>query len=111
MHTIGIDFGTTKTLVSRIVAETGRPETVRLGQGKDHITTSVFIMDTGEMVFGDEADDRMADPDGVYLRGFKMSLGSNTPLHVQMNSEVPEPSTATLSLLALAALAARRRRK
>ena len=87
MHTIGIDFGTTKTLVSRIVAETGRPETVRLGQGKDHITTSVFIMNTGEMVFGDEADDRMADPDGVYLRGFKMSLGSSTPVHVQMNSE------------------------
>ena len=79
MHTIGIDFGTTKTLVSRIKAKTGEAETVRLGQGKDHISTSVFIANNGEMCFGDDADDRISDPDGTYLRGFKMHLGRSTP--------------------------------
>ena len=79
MHTIGIDFGTTKTLVSRIKAKTGEAETVRLGQGKDHISTSVFIANNGEMCFGDDADDRISDPDGTYLRGFKMHLGYSTP--------------------------------
>ena len=87
MHTIGIDFGTTKTLVSRIIARTGEPETVRLGQGTDHIPTSVFIMDNGEMMFGDEADDRITDPDGVYLRGFKMKLGTSTPVYAHWNEE------------------------
>ena len=87
MHTIGIDFGTTKTLVSRIVEETSRPETVRLGQGTDHIPTSVFIKDNGDMLFGDEADDRLQESDGVYLRGFKMSLGNSTPVYAQMNEE------------------------
>lgn len=87
MHTIGIDFGTTKTLVSRIKATTGEPETVRLGQGTDHISTSVFILDDGRMVFGDEADDRLTDSDGVYLRGFKMKLGNSTPVYAQMNEE------------------------
>ncbi len=87
MHTIGIDFGTTKTLVSRIVEETGRPETVRLGQGTDYIPTSVFIKDNGDMLFGDEADDRLTEDDGVYLRGFKMSLGNSTPVYAQMNDE------------------------
>ena len=41
MHTIGIDFGTSKTLVSRIDAETGKPVTIRLGQGTDYLPTSV----------------------------------------------------------------------
>ena len=87
MHTIGIDFGTTKTLVSRIKSRTGEAETVRLGQGTDHIPTSVFIKDNGDMLFGDEADDRLTEADGVYLRGFKMSLGNSTPVYAQMNDE------------------------
>ena len=87
MHTIGIDFGTTKTLVSRIKSRTGEAETVRLGQGTDHIPTSVFIKDNGDMLFGDEADDRLTEDDGVYLRGFKMSLGNSTPVYAQMNDE------------------------
>ena len=87
MHTIGIDFGTSKTLVSRIVTSTGRPETVRLGHGTDNIPTSVFIMDNGEMLFGNEADDRLTDPDGVYLRGFKMQLGSSTPVYARTNED------------------------
>ena len=87
MHTIGIDFGTTKTLVSRIKSRTGEAETVRLGQGTDHIPTSVFIKDNGDMLFGDEADDRLTEDDGIYLRGFKMSLGNSTPVYAQMNDE------------------------
>ena len=87
MHTIGIDFGTTKTLVSYIKSRTGEAETVRLGQGTDHIPTSVFIKDNGDMLFGDEADDRLTEADGVYLRDFKMSLGNSTPVYVQMNDK------------------------
>lgn len=87
MHSIGIDFGTTKTLVSRIKTKTGEPETVRLGQGTDHIPTSVFITSSGEMCFGDAADDSIMDPNGFYLRGFKMQLGSSVPVHVMINDE------------------------
>ncbi|MBR7108510.1 MAG: Hsp70 family protein, partial [Akkermansia sp.] len=83
MHTIGIDFGTTKTLVSRIIAHTGRAETVRLGQGADHIPTSLFIRPDGSMLFGNDAEDLIAEPSGVYLRGFKMKLGSSIPVHAQ----------------------------
>lgn len=83
MHTIGIDFGTTKTLVSRIITQTGRAETVRLGQGADHIPTSLFIRPDGSMLFGNDAEDLIAEPSGVYLRGFKMKLGSSIPVHAQ----------------------------
>ena len=85
MRTIGIDFGTTKTLVSRIRTSTGIPETVRLGQGTDHISTAVFIDDDGTIYFGDDADDRLSEPTGTYLRGFKMQLGNSTPAHVRMD--------------------------
>lgn len=87
MHTIGIDFGTSKTLVSRIDADTGKPVTIRLGQGTDYLPTSVYISDSGKMYFGDEADDRLADNTGVYLRGFKMSLGSSIPVYVHYTDE------------------------
>lgn len=86
MRTIGIDFGTTKTLVSRIRTSTGLPETVRLGQGTDHISTAVFIDDDGTLYFGDDADDRLSDPTGTYLRGFKMKLGNSTPVHMRMDA-------------------------
>ncbi len=41
MHTIGIDFGTTKTLVTRIYSQYGLPVPIRLGMGTDYIPTTV----------------------------------------------------------------------
>ena len=55
-HHIGIDFGTSKTLVSHINPQTKRPETLRLGRGCDYLPTSVYIDTTGQLFFGDEAE-------------------------------------------------------
>lgn len=101
MHTIGIDFGTSKTLVSRMVRETGLPETLRLGQEKDHIPTAIYFEENGSIYFGDEADDRIADASGTYLRGFKMQLGNRTPVHIQF---MPDGSTRAYSAQALVTL-------
>ncbi len=101
MHTIGIDFGTSKTLVSRMVRETGQPETLRLGQEKDHIPTAIYIEENGSIYFGDDADDRIADATGSYLRGFKMQLGSRTPVHIQF---MPDGSTQAYSAQTLVTL-------
>ena len=87
MHTIGIDFGTTKTLVARIHTESGWARTVRLGRGTDAIPSSVFITDDGKLHFGDSAEDRIQNNDGWYIRGFKMRLGSSIPVHTTMTEE------------------------
>lgn len=87
MRTIGIDFGNTKTLVARMAKRSAEAETVRLGNGTDHIPTSIYIDALGHFFFGADADDRMADPCGVYLTGFKMCLGNNSPFHIQMNED------------------------
>lgn len=101
MHTIGIDFGTSKTLVSRLVQDTGQADTVRLGHEKDHIPTAIYIEENGTIYFGDEADDRIADATGVYLRGFKMLLGTSTPVHMQI---LPDGSTKLYSAQELVTL-------
>lgn len=87
MHTLGIDFGTTKTLVSRIDEATGQPVTIRLGMGTDYIPTTVYIEENGQIYFGEDADDRLADNTGAYIRGFKMRLGSAMPLHIQFGED------------------------
>ena len=87
MHTIGIDFGTTKTLVARIHTESGWARTVRLGRGTDAIPSSVFITDDGKLHFGDSAEDRIQNNDGWYIRGFKMRLGSSIPVHTTMTED------------------------
>lgn len=82
MHTIGIDFGTSKTLVAHISDKNNRVKTLRLGRGNDFVPTTAYISNEGELFFADDAEDRLEDLDGSYLRGFKMRLGSQTPLHI-----------------------------
>ena len=93
-HTIGIDFGTYKTLVSHINPQTHTPETIRLGVGRDFIPTTAYVDAEGVIFFGDEADDMLEDCTGRYLRGFKMQLGSTTPLHMYLANGQPQMLTA-----------------
>lgn len=80
-HTIAIDFGTTKTLVSHINPRTNSPEIIRLGRdGRDYIPTTAYIDKRGKFYFGDDADDLIEEREGQYLRGFKMKLGSSNQI-------------------------------
>ena len=76
---IGIDFGTTKSVVSWVNPATGRAETVRIGRDSDIVPTSVYKGDNG-LLFGDYAEDEMLVAPLRYRRNFKLSLGENTPL-------------------------------
>ena len=82
MHTIGIDFGTTKTLVSHINPRTGQPEPLRLGRETHLLPTTIYIDANGHYYFGDDADDMIEEATGCYIRGFKMKLGSDAPMHL-----------------------------
>ena len=79
-NTIGIDFGTTKTMVSYFNSATGRVELVRLGHDRDSIPTTVHVDENGEFLFGEDADRQFEkDPEG-YCRAFKLHLGENDPM-------------------------------
>ena len=78
-HLIGIDFGTTKTLVACFNHETKQAELIRLGRGIDKIPTAVYYDQDGRFLFGEDADDQMVWDAVRYKRGFKLELGSNVP--------------------------------
>ncbi len=79
-HTIGIDFGTTKTLVSCVDPATGLPRPIRLGRGTDYLPTTIYALEGGRFLFGDAADDEQELGASRYCRGFKMELGSDYPV-------------------------------
>ncbi len=80
-HSIGIDFGTTKTMVSFLNPTTGRPELVNLGRkGDPPIPTTIYVDESGEFLYGEEANDQIeTDPEG-YCRAFKLHLGETEPV-------------------------------
>jgi len=77
---VGIDFGTSKTLVTSINPDTGLPAAIRLGRGRDEIPTTVYLCDDGTLLFGEDADDNAQFDFSSYARGFKLALGTSTPL-------------------------------
>lgn len=87
---VGIDFGTTKTIVSYYIEDTGEIKVIHLGRGREDVPSSVYALGNEGFLFGDEADDMLVDSPERYCRAFKMKLGSNDPqiLYVGDNDEI-----------------------
>lgn len=74
--TIGIDFGTTKTIISWVNPRNGHIETIKCFNHKDQIPTHVFVNEDGDCVFGERAKlEGTIDPLGSWEK-FKLELGS-----------------------------------
>lgn len=92
-NAIGIDFGTTKTMVSYFNPATGRVELIRLGRDRDSIPTTVHVDESGDCLFGEDADDQIeTDPEG-YVRAFKLHLGEKESVLLR-SDETSEALTA-----------------
>lgn len=78
---IGIDFGTTKTIVYYNREDSSTPTSVQLGLEKAFIPTSICLTKEGTWLFGEDADDAMVtEGAGNYSRAFKLKLGSQEPV-------------------------------
>lgn len=84
---IGIDFGTTKTLVAYKIPNLYRPEIAHLGREHNSIPTTAYISENGIWEFGDDADDHAADEAHLYVRNFKLFLGSKSPVIVRLTKD------------------------
>ena len=81
---IGIDFGTTKSVVSWVNSTTNQAEAIPLRKHGKHeeramVPTSVF-KDGDCLMFGDEAEAKMMLAPSRYKRDFKLLLGENQSL-------------------------------
>jgi actin-like ATPase involved in cell morphogenesis len=91
---IGIDFGTTKTLVCRWDERSQHPVPIRLGRGKDLIPTTVHLDSQGNYLFGDDAEDNRATDGAGYVSRFKRDLQTNVPKHIHGRTITPVELTA-----------------
>lgn len=79
---IGIDFGTTKTMVACYDPTRNRADPLRLGYDNYEIPTSIYETPDGQVLFGEKAD-RESESDYIErIHGFKMKLGLSEPAHV-----------------------------
>lgn len=83
---VGIDFGTTKTIVASYdpVKKSAKPLT--FGRGKFEKPTSMYVTEKGELLFGDDADDEGITDMPNHIRRFKMKLGKPGLAHVGRKS-------------------------
>ena len=83
MLKIGIDFGSTYTVVSRYREESGKLEPIILGTGTPYIPTVVACEEGDpdrEILFGRAAKESTDDEEYVVYKAFKMMLNENSPL-------------------------------
>jgi actin-like ATPase involved in cell morphogenesis len=86
---IGIDFGTTKTMVAEFDPVRTFAKVRKLGLSGDEMPTSMYVTDTDEVLFGDDADDEGIHDSTNHIRRFKMLLGKSTETQFGSNSAKP----------------------
>lgn len=79
---IGIDFGTTKTMVAVYDPDRRTAMPVTLGRGRFELPTSIYHPADGGTLFGDEADDEGLTDSPNHVRRFKTKLGKSGFAHV-----------------------------
>jgi molecular chaperone DnaK (HSP70)/ribosomal protein L7/L12 len=94
---IGIDFGTTKTMVAEYDPARNFAKVRKLGRSSDEMPTSMYVTDANEVFFGDEADEEGMHDAPNHIRRFKMLLGKST--ETQFGSKTAKPTDLATEFL------------
>lgn len=74
MNYVGIDFGTTKSVVACVDAR-GISDSIRLGRESDQVPTALHVSAEGVIKMGDDAVDLLASSPSGYVPRIKQKLG------------------------------------
>lgn len=91
---VGIDFGTTKTMVASYDTTKKSARPLTLGRGKFEKPTAMYATESGTMLFGDDADDEGLTDYPNHIRRFKMKLGKPGMAHVGRKTGTAKELTA-----------------
>lgn len=94
---IGIDFGTTKTMVAEYDPAKRFAKVRKLGRRCDEMPTSMYVSDNGDILFGDDADDEGIHDSPNHIRRFKMLLGKTT--ETQLGRKAAKPTDLAAEFL------------
>jgi len=78
---IGIDFGTSKTMVAEYDEAKRAVKPHKLGRGSFEIPSTIYATDGGELLYGDDADDEGITDSPNHITRFKMKLGTSGTAH------------------------------
>lgn len=92
---IGIDFGTTKTIVAEYDPLRKSAKVHKLGRAGDEMPTSIYVTPEEEVLFGDDADDEGLVDSLNHIRRFKMLLGKSTKTQFGKSPVTPIDLAAT----------------
>ncbi len=76
---LAVDFGTTSSIVAEVVPG-AKPRFFRLSSSGACASSAVYLMKSGRLCFGDEAEKLVLEDPAGYCRAYKMKLGSPVPL-------------------------------
>ena len=93
-----------------VTANTGSVITLGMTNGTTSVIETGYIINAKDLILGTYKDTTQTEPNGEGLTMLSIADGGTFTVGNSTYS-IPEPTTATLSLLALAGLAARRRRR
>jgi actin-like ATPase involved in cell morphogenesis len=94
---IGIDFGTTKTMVAEYDPVRKFAKVRKLGRSSDDMPTSMYVTDADEVFFGEDADEEGMHDAPKHIRRFKMLLGKAT--ETQFGSKAAKPTDLAAEFL------------
>lgn len=83
MSRLGIDFGTTKTVVSFSNPHTGEIIILPIGRSGNAIPTIVHLDEDGSFSYGDDANDKLLTDAAGICEKFKLALGTTSPVLVR----------------------------
>ena len=86
---IGIDFGTTKTIVAEYDPLKKSAKVHKLGRAGDEMPTSIYVTPEEDVLFGDDADDEGLIDSLNHIRRFKMLLGKSMKTQFGKNPITP----------------------
>lgn len=76
---VGIDLGTTYSVVARYKGETSETEVIPNKYGRNLTPSVICFLDNGKTVIGDDAKEMQKKGEGIIASAFKVRMGSNLP--------------------------------
>lgn len=95
-YTVGIDLGTTRSVIAHVPKGSDRPEAIDNSGGEPVTPSAVFLTEDGNIVVGDEATDQAVMHPDRYVEEVKRFIGEDKSLSLGQRSKNPEEISALI---------------
>lgn len=95
-YTVGIDLGTTRSVIAHVPEGSERPEAIDNSEGEPITPSAVFLTEEGSIVVGDEAANQAVMHPDRFVEEVKRFIGEDRTLTLGSESKNPEEISALI---------------